>query len=60
MEEDRESGWQDYSNICKIGGTQSFLEIVKTGNLISPFEDKCMKSIIKSLRENIIKYEKNL
>ena len=34
MEEDRISGWEDYLRICKVGGTQSFLQIVKTGNLI--------------------------
>ena len=43
MEEDRISGWEDYLRICKVGGTQSFLQIVKTGNLISPGDDKCIE-----------------
>ena len=38
--------WNDYLAICKVGGTQSFLEIVKTANLLSPFEDGTLKTII--------------
>jgi M3 family oligoendopeptidase len=37
--------WSDYLNLCKIGGTQSFLGLVKTANLKSPFEDGCVSSI---------------
>ena len=60
MEEDRISGWEDYLRICKVGGTESFLQIVNTGNLISPFEDGCILSIIENLETNIEKFERNL
>ena len=60
MGEDRISGWEDYLRICKVGGRQSFLQIVKTGNLISPFDDKCIEYIIKNLETNIEKFERNL
>ena len=60
MEENREEGWEDYLRICKVGGTQSFLQIVKTGKLISPFDDNCIKFIINNLEMNIEKFEKNL
>ena len=46
---DKENGWNDYLNICKVGGTKSFLEIVKIGNLISPFEDGCVESVIGTI-----------
>ena len=45
-----------YINICKIGGTKSFLEIVEIGNLESPFEENTMKNIsqkVGALLENI-------
>ena len=45
--ENKEDWWNDYLNICKVGGRKSFLEIVETGNLISPFEDGCIESIIR-------------
>lgn len=60
MNENKEEGWKDYLRICEIGGTKSFLQIVKIGNLISPFEDKCIESIINNLEENISKFEENL
>ncbi|MBC5995565.1 M3 family oligoendopeptidase [Romboutsia ilealis] len=47
--EDREEAWYDYLNICKVGGRKSFLEIVKIGNLISPFEDGCIESVINNI-----------
>ncbi len=43
--DDFEKAWQDYINICKVGGTKSFLEIVEIGNLKSPFEEKTIKNI---------------
>lgn len=41
--------WKDYLHICQIGGTKSFTEIVKEANLISPFEDGCLASVIGAI-----------
>ena len=38
--------WKDYVAICKAGGTQSFLEIVRTAHLTSPFERGSLKEIV--------------
>lgn len=43
--ENKEKAWDDYMKICKVGGSQSFLEILKTGNLQSPFEEETLKSV---------------
>lgn len=43
--EDKENAWNDYMNICKVGGSESFLEIIKTGNLDSPFKEEAIKSV---------------
>lgn len=48
VEKDK-NAWNDYLNICKIGGTQSFLGIVDAANLISPFEDNCLQSVITDI-----------
>ena len=53
---DFKKAWDDYINICKIGGTKSFLEIVEIGNLESPFEENTMKNIsqkVGALLKNI-------
>lgn len=39
------SMWKDYLELCRIGGTKSFLGLVKTAHLISPFDDGCVSSI---------------
>lgn len=50
MQENKVDGWDDYLNICKVGGTKSFLEIVEIGNLKSPFKDGCVESVIDIIK----------
>ena len=51
MREDFDKGWNDYINICKVGGTKSFLEVIEIGNLKSPFEDGCVKSVTGTIKK---------
>lgn len=41
-----EAAWTDYLKLCQVGGSQSFVELVKYAGLISPFEDGCIASVI--------------
>lgn len=41
-----EEAWNDYLKICEQGGSKSFLQLVEIANLISPFEDGCVESIV--------------
>lgn len=43
--------WQDYLAICKVGGTQSFTQIVETANLKSPFEEGSLTQVASAIRE---------
>ena len=45
------SAWKDYLNLCKLGGSKSFLELVEVANLTSPFEDNCVENIVKVITE---------
>jgi oligoendopeptidase F len=47
----REKAWKDYLKICKIGGSQSFLQILKAGNLESPFEEVTIKKVASKIDE---------
>lgn len=38
---------KDYIRICEIGGSKTFLEIVKAGNMHSPFEPECLDEVIE-------------
>ncbi|MCM8709814.1 M3 family oligoendopeptidase [Clostridium sp. SYSU_GA19001] len=48
--ENREAAWSDYLRLCKAGGSLSFLNLVKLANLISPFEDECIQSVIEHIK----------
>lgn len=45
-QENRKEAWADYVNLCKLGGSKPFLELVQEANLLSPFEDGCVESVI--------------
>lgn len=49
--------WNDYVNICKVGGTKSFTQIVKLANLKVPFEDGCLKEVASKMREELNKID---
>ena len=42
-------GWQDYLAICKVGGTQTFMEIMQTGGLVSPFKDGALQEFVQAI-----------
>jgi M3 family oligoendopeptidase len=44
--ENRENALEDYLRLCKAGGSKSFLGLVETANLISPFEEGCLESFM--------------
>ncbi len=46
-----ESAWSDYLRLCRAGGSQSFLNLVKLANLKSPFEDGCVQSVVGEIRD---------
>lgn len=45
--ENQSQTWDDYLKLCQVGGSLSFLELVKQANLISPFEMGCVHSVIE-------------
>jgi M3 family oligoendopeptidase len=47
-QKDHNEAWEDYLKICKIGGSRSFLDIVKLGGLMNPFEDGCVETVAES------------
>ncbi|WP_133580047.1 M3 family oligoendopeptidase [Aureibacillus halotolerans] len=50
MNDNREQAWADYLALCKLGGSRSFLELVSSANLASPFEDGCVSSVIQDIQ----------
>ena len=50
--EDKQSAWNDYLNLCKVGGSKSYLETIRYANLTVPFDEGSV--------ENAISYSKNI
>jgi M3 family oligoendopeptidase len=51
--ENREAAWNDYLTLCKAGGSDSFINLVKLAKLISPFENSCISSIIEHIENEL-------
>jgi len=49
--ENREEAWADYVKLCNLGGSRSFTKLVEEANLISPFEDGCVESVVGVIEE---------
>lgn len=47
--ENHEQAWQDYLHLCELGGSQSFLQLVQAGALISPFTEGCLKEVTEEI-----------
>ena len=48
---DKEKTWEEYVNLCKAGGSKSFLELVKLAKLKSPFEEGSLKSVVETIKD---------
>ncbi|MGL4949908.1 MAG: M3 family oligoendopeptidase [Anaeroplasmataceae bacterium] len=54
--QDHNKAWDKYYQLCKLGGTKSFLNLLKTVDLINPFESNSIKKIIDDLKPVLDKY----
>lgn len=44
--DNQEEAWKDYVHLCSLGGSKAFTGLVKEANLISPFEEGCVESVV--------------
>jgi oligoendopeptidase F len=44
MHTDKNKAWNDYMNLCKVGGSKSYIETLKFANLSIPFEEGSVKN----------------
>jgi len=56
----REEAWKDYMNVCKAGGSKSFVEVVELGNLENPFKQGSIEGIANAIREWVLDVEEGL
>jgi M3 family oligoendopeptidase len=49
--EDKENAWKDYVNLCKAGGSKSFLDLVKLAGLKSPFDEGTVEWAVQPIKD---------
>lgn len=54
MHEDKTSAWNDYMNLCKVGGSKSYLETLAYANLSDPFKPGSVKKAISFAKEILL------
>ena len=60
MEADFKPAWESYLNLSRRGGTMKFTELIRESGLESPFEEGCLKHMVKAVEELIETYENKL
>lgn len=50
-QENREKAWQDYLDLCKLGGSKPFLELVQSAGLASPFEEGTVEAAVDFIED---------
>ena len=58
INKDFSTAWKDYLHLCKLGGTQSFLGLVKEANLKSPFEEGTVAAAMEVVKAKIEEFSK--
>lgn len=49
--ENREKAWSEYLNLCKLGGSKPFFELMKSANLKNPFEKGVLAEVVPKIKE---------
>ncbi|MFT9426972.1 MAG: M3 family oligoendopeptidase [Sporolactobacillus sp.] len=48
-QDDYSAAWSDYLHLCKQGGSLSFLDLVQTAKLESPFSQGCVEKVVQAV-----------
>lgn len=52
--EDHENAWKDYINLCKCGGSMSYLNTLRHANLMNPFEEGSVERAVEVAKEALL------
>lgn len=51
---DKKAAWNDYLNLCRAGGSQSYYQLFKTGGLTVPFKEGAVARAVKPIAEQLL------
>lgn len=52
-EKNREEAWTSYLELCRKGGSESFVKLVRGAGLRLPFEDGCVREVCEACRREL-------
>ena len=50
-EKDSSLAWKNYLNLCRAGGSLSFVKLVNLAKLTSPFEEGCLQAVVSKVEK---------
>ncbi|WHX26663.1 M3 family oligoendopeptidase [Virgibacillus halodenitrificans] len=50
-QENYQEAWEDYLKLCKLGGSKSFLGLLESANLQSPFKEGTIEAVVQTIEE---------
>ncbi|MBQ6559958.1 MAG: M3 family oligoendopeptidase [Erysipelotrichaceae bacterium] len=60
MRVDRESAWNDYMELCSLGGSLGYFDLLKEANLKNPFEEETIREVAKGITAILKEMEQTL
>lgn len=59
MQSDYKQAWERYLNLCNLGGSETFLNLLKNKEvkLVSPFKNGCIKKVVKPIKEYLKQFD---
>ncbi len=57
IQEDRVNAWDHYMRYTRMGGSKVFMELLANANLLSPFDEECLRGICTSAKEFLDTYD---
>ena len=57
MNINKDDAWNKYVDLCKLGGSKSFLNLLKAVKLDNPFKNGCIKKVVIHLNEYLDKFD---
>ena len=53
MDKDYKEAWASYLKLCRLSASDFFFGLCDSVGLINPFEDGCLKYVVKQLAEKL-------
>ncbi|MBQ4258346.1 MAG: M3 family oligoendopeptidase, partial [Clostridia bacterium] len=57
IQKDRRKAWECYMAYTKLGGSRTFVELLRSAGLETPFEESCLRGVCETAAEYLAGYD---